>query len=370
MSWLGERRRILVAVGVVVALVLVASLVPYTRTRVTAAGTLAEGVGLAVWRPLAPSVSVGEAAVGGGPADVYEPGGQAPVVVLVPGAVPEGRADARVRRVARSLAAARREVVVPELAVYDERLVVEDVRRLVAVVRERVSAGRKVVLVGISFGGSLALLAAADPRLDGRVAGIATFGAYTDLVGVLQAATTGVSRVGDRPIPWQADPRAEEVVRDRLAGLLPPSDEREVLETLEDADDNAGLPTAAARAVHALLTNEDPARTYPLARTLPPRIRERLDEVSPVSVAGTLADVPIVAMHARDDAVVPYGELLRLGRTFPHAELLSVDSFAHADLQLTSPGAWAAALDDLWTTWTFTSRGLRWQEPTWPWQPG
>lgn len=369
MSWLRERPRILIALGLVATVALVLWLVPRSRARITAAGTVAEGLRLPSWRPAAPSISVREVTVAGVAADLYAPPGDAPTVVLVPGAVPEGREDPRVQRVARGLARADRAVVVPELAVYDQTLVVEDVRRLVDIVAARSADGREVALVGISFGGSLALLAAADPRLDGDVAGVATFGAYADLVGVVQAATTGTSLVDDRAIAWDADPRAERVVREQLASLLPPAGEQAVLEALE-TDDGPTLPSPAARAVHELLANEDPARTYPLTRDLPPRIRARLREVSPVSVAQRLSDIPIVAMHARDDAVVPYAELLRLGQAIPHARLLTVDSFTHADLEPTSPGAWLAALDDLWTVWNFTSRGLRWQEPTWPWEPG
>lgn len=352
-----------------IATVLLAWLVPASRARTTAAATVAEALRIIPWRPFAPSVTARTGSVAGSPADEYAGDAGSPPVVLVPGAVPAGRDDARVEQLARALARADRRVVVPELAVYDERLVEADVDLLVDTVLELSSGGREVALVGISFGGSLALVATADPRLDGRVAGVATFGAYADLVGVLQAATTGVSVVDGRTLPWEADPRAEQVVREQLTALLPPTAGRAVRDALETGD--AGRPlTPAARAVYELLANDDPQRTYALAQELPGAIRTRLGAVSPVSVADRLSDVPVVAMHSRDDPVIPYGELRRLGAAVAHARLLTVDGLAHTDLRLTDPGGWVTALDDLGTMWSFSSRTLRWQEPTWPWGPG
>lgn len=365
------RRRLVIAAGILTALAVVAWLVPASRARLTAAGTVAEAFEVPWWRPFAPTVAVRDERVADIPVDVYDVGGDAPAVVLVPGAVPAGRDDPRVQRLARVLARAERRLVVPELEVYGERLVEADVQRLVDLgLALSSSHGREdVVFVGISFGGSLALVAAADPRLDGRVGGVATFGAYADLVGLVQAATTGVSVVGDRTVPWDADPRAEEVVRAELTALLPPEAARAVRAALA-ADDPARLPPGDARVVYELLTTDDPGRTYRLFGDLPAEIRERVAVVSPVSVADRLSEVPVVAMHSRDDPVVPFGELLRLGAAVPEAGLFAVEGLEHAGLEVTAPGGWISALDDLETVWSFAGRALRWQEPAWPWGPG
>lgn len=344
-------------------------LLPPSRAHLTAVATVADGVGISSWRPFAPPVSTREGSVGGHTADLYAPAGDAPTVVLVPGAVPAGRDDPRVEGLAGALARADRRVVVPELAVYDEQLVPDDVDRLVTVARAASGEAGPVLFVGISFGGALALLAAADPRLEGRVAGVATFGAYADLVGVIQAATTGTSVVDGRSIPWPADPRAEEVVREQLVSLLSEGDADAVRAALE-GDGDAGQLSPGARAVHDLLANDDPRGTYRLARALPPRIRERLSAVSPVAVADRLSDIPVLAMHTRDDPVIPYGELLRLGAAVPHARSLTVDSLEHAEFEVSSPGGWVGASDDLVTITRFTGAALRWQEPLLPWRPG
>jgi hypothetical protein len=151
-------------------------------------------------------------------------GGARRAILLVPGATPSGRDDRRVVAIAEALARADRVVVVPELEVYGEDLVPADVDRLVALTGALAASHGPVVIAGISFGASLGLVAAADPQVAGEVALVATFGAYADLAGVVQAATTGVSLVGDQRIPWDPHPRALDVVREQLLGLLDADD--------------------------------------------------------------------------------------------------------------------------------------------------
>lgn len=372
-TWFAARvlrhSRRLLAITVAVATVAAAWLAPASRARVTAAATVAEALDLPLWRPFAPTVTTRSTALAGHDADLYSGRRGAPPVVLVPGAAPAGRQDRRVVDLARVLARADRDVVVPELAVYGEDLVEEDVERLVDIVLDLAGDRGQVVLVGISFGGSLALVAAADPRLEDRVAGVATFGAYADLVGVLQAATTGVSVVDGRVMPWDGDPRAQQIVQEQLIGLLPAEAARAVRAAL-DGDLPVGRLPPDLAAVHDLLTNDDPDRVHLLAAQLPPSVRARLEAVSPVAVADRLQGVPVVAMHAREDPVIPYGEVVRLASALPHARVLTVEGLGHAELQVTRPRGWLGALGDLRTLWTFSSRTLRWQEPTWPWGPG
>ncbi|MBW3578647.1 MAG: alpha/beta hydrolase [Actinobacteria bacterium] len=361
-----SRWRWMMRIGAVAAAaVLVTVFVQPVRVRLVAAVTVAEALDVPVARPFAVSVERRPAVVGGVLGDLYDPGTSAPGVVLVPGATPAGADDARVVRLARALARSDRTVFVPVLALYRQELRPDDVDRIVLAAAALSGDDRgPVSLVGISFGGSLCLLAAADARLDGRLAQVATFGAYFDLIGVVQAATTGVSLVGGDRIAWDADPRAQDIVRDRLIQLLPRGQQRPARRALAgDVNPDHLLPSALA--VYRVMTNEDPARTWPLAAELPATIRHRIAEVSPSSVAERL-DVSIVALHAPDDPVVPFGELLRLGAAVPRAELITVDSFDHVDIDLASPGGWFAAVDDLWSAWRFATAILNSQEGWWP----
>lgn len=357
--WLVRAGATLVTVG------LVSVLVQPVRVRVEAAVTVADALDVPVARPFAASVERRPATLAGVVGDLYTSGGRPPAVVLVPGATPLGRDDPRVGRLAGALARSERDVFVPALELYDGDLVSVDVDRIVRAAAALAARGHdRVMLLGISFGGSLCLLAAADGRLDDGLAGVATFGAYFDLVGLVQAATTGVSLVDGQRVPWDADPRAYGIVRDRLIELLPPAQRTPARQALDGDRDPAGLPPAA-QDVYRLVTNRDPARTSGLAARLPAAIRDRLARMSPSSVTDRLR-VPIVAMHASDDPAVPYGELGRLGAALPHAQLITVDSFDHIDLELTSPGGWLRATDDLWNAWRFATTVLDRQDGWWP----
>ncbi len=337
---------------------LVGMLAEPVRLRAVAATTVAEALDLPVVRPAAAEVTRERTDLDGVEGDLYEVGPDAPAVVLIPGAAPRGIEDPRIVQLAEAIARAGRTVFVPQLEVYEETLVTADIDRLVAATRALSDEPRgPAVLLGTSFGGSLGMLAAADDRLEGRVALVASFGAYADLLGVLQAATTGHSLVGDQRIAWEdPHPDAEQIVRDQLADLLDPADRRQLRRLLDDtlAVADADGP---ARAAHALLTNEDPARTAALARRLPTEVRQRLAEVSPVTVADDL-DAPVLAMHSVRDPAIPFGELRRLEEALPHARIITLERFDHVELDLQGPRDVLEALGDLRRTWRFATEVL------------
>jgi len=341
--------------------VVVLTLFPAVQARGKAAVVLADGVGVELPRPFAAPVVRVETRIGGALGDLWSPGWAAPAIVLLPGAAPKGRSDPRVRAVAGALARSGRMVFVPELHLYKARFEVADIdviARAAAGLWRR--SGVPVVLLGFSLGGSFALLAAARPSAQSDVAGVATFGSYFDLLGVLQAATTGVSVVGAHREPWRADPRAGAVVRDVATALVEPGERTALRAALRGEADPAALPPGA-RAAYDLVTNNDPARTYPLAARLDATGHALLADFSPAAVAQRIK-VPVFAMHSRDDPLVPYGELLRLHRGLPRARIQTVSAFTHVDLHLA--GSVTAFARDLWTVWSFASAVLTAQE-TW-----
>jgi pimeloyl-ACP methyl ester carboxylesterase len=349
--WVGGTR--LVALLLLVALLAV--LARPVGLRVVALVTVAEGLGLDVPRPLAPVVDRVPDTIGGVEADRYARSVNGvsfddPAIVLVPGAAPAGRGDDRVVAIATALARASRTVVVPELEVFGEVLVPDDVDRLVDVAGALSRDHGPVVLAGLSFGGSLSLVAADDPRLADRVALVATFGAYADLAGVVQAVTTGVSLVDGERIGWDPDPRAAEVVEAQLVGLLGGDDREEVEATLAGERSSADL-APPLRAVVEVLDEDDPARVVELLARTPPEVQDRIAEVSPVTVAPDL-QVPIVALHARDDPVIPYGELVRLEAAYPQTRALTLATFDHVGLGDGDTSWWVTARD-LWRTSRF-----------------
>lgn len=348
--------------ALVLLLVIVAPLTPPVWTRAVAFATVADGLDLAVPRPLAPEVERDVGAVGGVEVDRHGPAGwptaatPPPAIVIVPGAAPAGRLDTRVLALSEAIARAGRVVVVPELEVYGEELVPADVERIARVVTALAPEHGPVALVGVSFGGSLSLVAAADPAVGELVSLVATFGAYADLGGVVQAATTGVSLVDGARFAWDGDPRAAAVVRDQLLGLLDDDEAEAVADALAGDLDPASLPEEL-RAVHELLANDDPALTPELLDQAPDVVRQRIAQVSPVH-AGTDLEVPLIALHARDDPVIPYGELARLGTVYPNAERVTLTTFDHVGLDDEGETGWWVTVQDLWRATGFVARVL------------
>jgi acetyl esterase/lipase len=348
----------LAALAGAVALI-VAGVLPPVQARGKAIAVVAEAFGIPFPRPLAPPVRRLDASLDGVTGHVYLPALPAPAIVLLPGAAPLGKDDPRAVRLALALAHAGRVVFVPDLTLAERRLDPEDVDRVVRAVEELTDDPRAkgpVVLLGISYGGSYAMVAAADPRLRGRVALVATFGAFFDLMGVIQAASTGATLVGGHEVPWHGHPTARAVLEAQAAGLLLPSDRPGLHAALDGAGDPNDLGFAA-RAVYDLLTNRDPTRTPDLFARLPEEIRERLESVAPASVVDRL-QVPVIAMHSLDDPAVPYAEFLRLARAFPEARLITVRSFRHVDLKK----GWGGTAGALWGAWRFGSWLLGAQE--------
>jgi hypothetical protein len=338
-------------------------MLPVVQARVKALAVLVEGIGLDVPRPFAPPVARVATSFDGVTGDLYYPGERAPAIVLIPGAVEGGKDDARVVRSARAIARAERAVFVPNLELAERRFVEEDIDRIVRAARGLGShplVNGRVSILGFSFGGSFGLIAAADPRLDGRLAQVAVFGAYFDLVGMIQAVTTGVSLVDGRRIPWQPHPLAPEILEDVALRLVPAGGREFLAAALDGSVSPDELPTAL-RSVYDLLRNADPERTLELASRLPSEAIEALELFSPSTVAADV-NVPVIAMHSIDDPAVPYGEALRLIDGLPGTSLATVSVFQHVDFEPRSPGDWTAAAGDLWSAWLFTGRLLAAQE--------
>jgi pimeloyl-ACP methyl ester carboxylesterase len=338
-----------------------AALLPSVQARGKAVAMLAEAVGASFPRPFAPPVTRREAVLDGVAGPLYLPDRPSPPVLLVLGAAARGPDDPRAVRLARAVARSGRAVFAPRLTLAERRFDPADLDRIVraALALDRLPASTgPVVMLGISYGGSFALVASADPRLEGRVAQVAVFGAYFDLVGVVQAVTTGSSVVNGRQIRWPGAGQARAILEEHAVWMAPEG-EREALEAVfQGRGSPADLPPGA-RAVHDLLANRDPSRTEGLAEALPPEGRGLLTRFSPSSVADRIR-VPVIALHSTDDPAVPHAEALRLAAALPQVRLTTVRTFRHVDLR--TAGGWTGVAADLWDAWRFASWFLDAQE--------
>ena len=287
------------------ALVLATPVVLAARALVVSAAFLAEfltdGRVPALTRLTAPPVA---GALDAG-TDRYRPGGLAAgaPLVLVHGLTPQGKDDPRLQRAARLLARAGFDVAVPTIpGLTRGRLRPDDARPVMAALAAR---REPACLVSVSIGAAPAFLAAADSAVAGRVRMLLALGAHASALELIRYHLTGDDASGD-------------------AHRAPPHPE--LAQALIEA--NAELADPALRAA---LATGDPASVEAAIVTLPPSTRSVMAQLSPAHVVA-LIRAPIVLVHGRDDAAVPYTESLRLAAARPaDTRVVLVGAIGHVE---------------------------------------
>jgi pimeloyl-ACP methyl ester carboxylesterase len=287
--------------------------------------------------------------IAGQPTMVVRPGAGRSwrAVVFVNGVTRRGRHQPDVERLARALARAGYLVAVPDPpGLREGTLTLRTLGATTAVARavaERPDVrGGRVGLFGVSVGASLALLAAEQPSLAGRIRVVAGLAPYTDLVHVVRLTTTTVYVKHGRSEPYRTKPFATLVVARSLAAALTPGHDRtlllaRLLAVLDDAPDplaplrtlhEAGL-RPPARALVRLLVNRDPGRFDSLYAALPQRIRVAATLLSPIRGAARLQARVLIA-SAPHDKYFPPDETRALAHRAPHVTLTVTPTLQHA----------------------------------------
>jgi dienelactone hydrolase len=299
-------------------------------------------------RQLTDEPRIGEVEIAGNPATLARPGtnGPWPAIVFVNGATRLGRREPEVQDLARGLARAGFLVLVPDLSdlkegVLSERTVEATVTAARAVAARPDVQGGRVGFVGVSLGGTLALLAAESPELAGQISVVAAIAPYTDLKEVIRLATTGYQRDGDLLIRHPTDPYVGLAVARSLAAALTPSDVQwELVARLaaigdDDPDPLAGFRTSPpsglppeAESVVALIANRDPRRFDELYAALPVGVRSAIAGLSPLARARQL-QAPVELASAPQDKYFPVSQSRALVEEAPNARLTVTQAFAH-----------------------------------------
>jgi pimeloyl-ACP methyl ester carboxylesterase len=297
---------------VLVAFVLLVLFVPLAnagRVMVLAGAFVAEFVGSPDSAPLsrlteAPSRIA--MPVPGAEVDRYvtgPPDGATPLV-LVHGLTPDGKDDARLTEAAELFARLGFDVAVPTIPGLTRlRLRPDDVRPIVATLAARRGAA---VVVGVSIGAGLAVLAAADETVRDRVSLVLSLGGYASAIELVRFYLDGEFSYGAARGRMAHDPA---IVRAFVAAnedLLDPST-REALASM------------------------DPARVSRALDELSPDLRRLLDALSPERVVRRIR-APLILVHGRDDPVVPYSETLRLADARPRdTRVVLVGGLSHVE---------------------------------------
>lgn len=301
--------------------------------------------------------------VAGVPTLVARPAGEGPWPVLVfgNGAVPPGRREPDVVRLARGLARAGYVVYVPDVSgLRDGEITGRTVAETVDVARAAAESpdtrDGRIGFVGVSVGASLVLLAAQDPELAGRTSVVSVVAPYADLKEVLRLATTGTYRDDGKSFQYATPDYLRLVTARSLVSLLPPGEDRESLLALvpkieyyypssEDSEDplvalpafgivNSDNLRPETKRVLDLLANQDPERFDALYAALPSRMRLEVERLSPVTEAKRLR-APVEIASAPRDVYFPLAEQRKLARNSPEdlARVTVTAALSHANPQ-------------------------------------
>lgn len=284
--------------------------------------------------------------------DIYEPDDDAPPlpgaregVVVIPG-IGDERKDSQLINLSTSLA--REGIVVMDLttpALIARRLDPDDVDAVVQAFlalaqHPSVGVGRAGIL-GISGGGDLGMLAAADPRIRDQLGFMMLFGGYYDAKTLLRDFGRRALDVDGALQPWTPNPVPVEALAKTIAPTLPAYDAKLLVGSLSEhgkpltAAQLASLSPGALAAYH-LLRGDDPGHVDANIATLTPAMQRDLVALSPSAVLNDI-HAPIYLLHDRNDTYVPFTESRAFAAALvkanhPH-DFVELNIFAHVEVK-------------------------------------
>jgi pimeloyl-ACP methyl ester carboxylesterase len=266
------------------------------------------------------------------PARLYTPTTEpnAPGLVLVPGINYLGIDEPRLEAFARSMAACGLRVLTPELpGTRDYRIEPRDIQAVGdSAAWLRHASGRRVGLIGLSFSGSLALMAAARQPYSKDVSFVFAVGAYDDLYRLATFYATGADPLPDgnveRIAPNDYGPWVVEY--EHLEDFVPAADVPPIRAALRARlYDDPGLEQHAI----AKLTSRQKAEYKKLLNVtrnswaLAVSNKKNAAEMAAISPHGHLSrlNVPVYLLHGRKDDLIPFAESKWLARDLPPGTL-------------------------------------------------
>jgi dienelactone hydrolase len=251
---------------------------------------------------------------------------RAPVVVLVHGVHYKGIEEPRLVRFARSIASSGIAVMTPEVSALADYRVdprsIDTVGASIRFAKER-ARGRRVGVMGFSFGGGLSLLAAADPRFSDDVAFVVGVGAHDDLARVTRFfAGEKIVDPDGRPQKLRAHDYGAMVFVYGHVDRFFPRDDAETARAairawLHDERDAARatatkLSPASRERIEQLFQAKVEAIRPELLRAIDD-LAPQMDRVSPHGHLGGLR-APVYLLHGSGDTVIPASETMWLAR--------------------------------------------------------
>ena len=300
------RSVVVTATAALIAAVVLLSFWPPVRSAAYAAMLVPELMGMSV-RPLSAGTEepTREAVTYGDPADrmdVYIPhgagaGSNLPAVVLALGVHPQPIDSPEVVQIASAISRLGVVVGVPDsTALRNLQITSGEPAHLADAVieisqRPEVNPER-VGLAGFSAGASMALVAAADPRIADDLRFVSSFGGYADAERLLTDVATSTTETGGVVSQWQADSG----IRADITTMLT----------------SGGASASDLAAVDRLMATTDRTVAAAAIASFSPALHDRLAAISPLNFAGSIK-APVFLLHGKPDTAIPVA----------HAELLA-----------------------------------------------
>jgi dienelactone hydrolase len=294
--------------------------------------------------------------------DVYvpagaRPGSGLPAVVLALGVHPLPIDDPTIVKLASAMARAGVVVGVPDSSALRQlRVTPAEPGHLadaaLALADRPEVDGSRVGLAGFFAGASMALDAAADPRLQGHLQWVSSFGGYADADRLLVDVASRTTLNADGTVsPWLPDARIRGDILELVIQALPDDGQRDPLRRVLQpivADDGphygppANTFTGDAARVIELFTARDRGGAEKAVKGLSPELRAQLAGISPTTYADDI-HVPVYLLHGVTDNAIPvaHAELLRQALGDRVARLTEFGRFGHGQ-----PGAGGLSIDD------------------------
>jgi len=196
----------------------------------------------------------------------------------------------------------------------------------------------RVGIVGFSVGSSIALVAAADPRISDQIRFVNAFGGYFSAETLFIAMTTRQIEVGGQPQTWEPHHDAQVWFAQQFINNVEDDRSRALLEKAFVSGGALSVAEIASlsingRAVYAALINRDPRVAAQVYQALPQSLREAFNRLSPQSILDRLK-TNVYVMHDRSDTYIPFTESRRLVRAlagYPHLTYTEFSLFQHVE---------------------------------------
>lgn len=306
--------------------------------------------------------------------DLYLPGEGKPLagIVLAPGAVPQGKDDARLVAFAATLARARFAVLIPELEGFRELRIQPGDARAVAdafnylASRPELAPDGRAGIAAFSYAVGPALLAAMESDIHERVRFVVGVGGYYDLARTVAYFSTGYFRHAGRWHYLKPDDYGKMVFVKSCQPYLRDPRDRDILDAmvqLKLRDIKADIAPLApglgseGRAVYRLLTNDDPARTPQLMEALPLSVLGGIDALTLRGKDLRGLKARLLLVHGENDNLIPFPESIELAASVApgRARLFVIRRIlGHVDLTLPHLLSWeflVRELPDAWRMW-------------------